>query len=63
MIKEILLITLLLSVVFISGCVQQPTVTGEATAEGQAMKAIEQEMEEAIENMTMEDIENAIIEQ
>ncbi len=54
MIKEILLITLLLSVVFISGCVQQPTVTGEATAEGQAMKAIEQEMEE---------IENAIIEQ
>ncbi|MCD6557901.1 MAG: hypothetical protein J7K31_02600 [Candidatus Aenigmarchaeota archaeon] len=62
MMKELLLLTLLLSLIFVSGCVQQPATTGEATAEKQAMDVVEQEMNEAIENMTMEDIENAITE-
>lgn len=58
--KEIIVICLLLSVVFISGCVQtEPSVN--STVEAQAMDQIEQEMEDAIENIDMEDIESLLL--
>jgi outer membrane lipoprotein-sorting protein len=60
MIKQFFVILLILSLVFISGCVQ--TAPTEASVEEQAIQEIEQEMEQAIEDVTMEDIENALIE-
>jgi outer membrane lipoprotein-sorting protein len=66
MLKVLLVIGLLLSVVFISGCMQDLTETGTAYSgeqiETMAADMIEQEMEEAIEDITLEDIENSIIE-
>lgn len=61
MIKEFFIVFLVLSLVFISGCVQQETPTG-AALEDQAVEEIEQEMEQAIEDVTMEDIENTLLE-
>jgi len=65
MLKEILIISLLVLAVFVSGCTQhhstEEKTAGEA-AEQQAYNAIEQEMEQAIENITMDDIEQALLE-
>ncbi|RLJ01548.1 MAG: hypothetical protein DRP11_04230 [Candidatus Aenigmatarchaeota archaeon] len=62
--KELFIILLLVSAIFIGGCTQPlhkaPTTTGNV--EDQAMSEIEQEMESAIENMTLEDIEAALLE-
>jgi len=60
--KHFLIIFLILSLVLISACVQQETALTGAALEEQAVEEIEQEMEQAIEDITMEDIENALIE-
>jgi hypothetical protein len=66
MIKELIIISLLFSVV-ISGCIQVPekpttiTIVNKSVAEEQATTILEQEMEQAIENITMEDIEDALL--
>lgn len=64
MLRIFLIVGLLLSVVFVSGCLEQMTDTGagEAQLEDQAAETIEQEMEDAIEGITLEDIEDLIIE-
>ncbi|MCD6477987.1 MAG: hypothetical protein J7K87_03215 [Candidatus Aenigmarchaeota archaeon] len=68
MIKEFALIGLLISVIFISGCVSQGktgTAESQITApslENQADNAIEQELDEAVNNITVSDIENSIAE-
>lgn len=62
MIREILIIFLILSVVFIAGCIQTETTPSGAALEDEAVQQIEQEMEEAVEDMTLEDIENALVE-
>ena len=64
MLRYIFVILLLISAVFISGCTQAPT--GEAQlsgsqAEDQAAGMIEQEMNEATENINIADIENSIV--
>jgi outer membrane lipoprotein-sorting protein len=64
----ILAIAAVLAVVLISGCTQQPSgpVTGGAVnkaAESAAQSAIEQEMNQAIENISTSDIENALLNQ
>ena len=60
--KHFLIIFLILSVVLISACVQQVTTPTGAALEEQAIEEIEQEMEQAVEDVTMEDIENALLE-
>ena len=62
MIREFLIVFLILSVVFIAGCVQTETSPSGAVLEDEAVQQIEQEMEEAVEDMTLEDIENALLE-
>ena len=62
MMKHFLIIFLILSVVLISACVQQETIPTGAALEEQGIEEIEQEMEQAIEDVTMEDIENALLE-
>ncbi len=64
MLREMLIIALVLSAVFVSGCTRQVPSGGEpgGAVEEQAYRAIEQEMEEAIENITLEDIEQALTE-
>ena len=67
----ILAVASVLAVVLISGCTQQPAgdggvITGGAVskaAESAAQSAIEQEMEQAIANISTEDIENALLNQ
>lgn len=65
-----LLVAALLSAILISGCTQEPTGGGSTTgqvvskeAESAAQSAIEQEMEQAIANISTEDIENALLNQ
>ena len=65
--KLAIVICLLLSVVFVSGCTQQETTTTTTIAEmtteeleNQAAGMIEQEMEEAIEDIDTGDIEGLI---
>jgi PBP1b-binding outer membrane lipoprotein LpoB len=65
-----LLVAALMSAVLISGCTQQTPAgggtTGQAinkTAESAAQSAIEQEMNQAVENITTNDIENALLNQ
>lgn len=59
---------LLISVIFISGCLKapageekKPEVTGEVL--DKAYDTLEQELEETVENITAEDIENALLSQ
>ena len=68
MLFRILTIFLVISVILVSGCVTQgPKETvGEvgatgATLEDQATEIVEQEMEQAIENISIEDIENSLV--
>lgn len=62
-----LLAVLIVAAVFISGCVQQTgPPEGELTseeAENQAYLTVEQEMEDAIESMTLEELENELLNQ
>ena len=63
---RLILLGFLLSLVFVSGCVEQELVdeTGTLT-ESQLEEAdgmIEQEMEDAIENIDLEELENLILE-
>ncbi len=60
MIKEFFVIFLILSLVFTSGCVQ--TAPTGAALEDQAIEEVEQELEQAIQDISMEDIENALLE-
>jgi len=69
-IATFLLVSALLSAVLISGCTQQTGDGGSTTgqvvskeAESAAQSAIEQEMEQAIANITTDDIENALLNQ
>jgi len=62
----LLAVAAIMAVVFISGCTQQPEGPGPATgeqiaAENSAVSAIEQEMEQAVNNISTEDIENALL--
>jgi PBP1b-binding outer membrane lipoprotein LpoB len=68
----ILILAVLLTAVFISGCVQQDTTPAtpgggkqltQSEMEDQALQTLEQEMGEAIENMTMEELENELLQQ
>ncbi|RLJ10197.1 MAG: hypothetical protein DRP15_00875 [Candidatus Aenigmatarchaeota archaeon] len=66
MFREIFIIGMLMvavmSVVFISGCIQtEKPASGEMVGED-VYNAIENELEEAVENITLEDIENALLE-
>jgi outer membrane lipoprotein-sorting protein len=61
---------LLVATVFISGCVQQqqaPSTGGQPLTaeekEQQAANTLEQEMDQAIGNMTLEDLENELLTQ
>ncbi len=66
-----ILALLVLSVVFVSGCATTPDTgntgaTGELTAkekEDLAYQAIDNEIDQALENMTLEDIENELLNQ
>jgi outer membrane murein-binding lipoprotein Lpp len=67
----VLLAVILVSTLIVSGCVQQPPQggglpTGQVTqkqAEQQAMNELENEIEQATANVTLEDIENALLQQ
>ena len=62
-----LVLSILLAAVLIAGCVQQPEGPGvdgqltQAEMENQAYDTIEQEMENAIESMTLEELENELL--
>ena len=68
--KSLMIILLVFSVILVSGCVESPEGTTEGTigespvtgsmTEGQALETIEQEMEQAIENINISDIEDAL---
>jgi len=61
----VLVLVALMAVAFISGCVQETGITGELTGEQmeeEAFQTIEEEMEEALENMTMEELERELLE-
>ena len=69
-IAAVLLVAAVLSAVLVSGCTQQTPAGGDITggvvnkaAEGAAQSAIETEMEQAIANISTEDIENALLNQ
>ncbi len=57
----------LIAVVLTSGCVQNTEMTGDQQQDGQeapediAYDALEQEMEQALENMSFEDLESEIL--
>ena len=70
LIGTFLLAFIVLGAVAVSGCVQQqdtaPTGGEELTQaemEDQAYRAVEQEMEQAIDDMTLEEIENELLAQ
>lgn len=64
-----IVLAVLLAAVLVSGCVQRtegPPTTGELTqgqAEEQAYQALEQEMEESLEDMTLEELEDELLQQ
>jgi PBP1b-binding outer membrane lipoprotein LpoB len=72
MARQLFIILLLISIILVSGCIhkQAPagvteekettTTTPSITTEEQAISEIEQEMEQAIEGITTEDIEKAL---
>lgn len=59
---KLLIMLLLLSMVLVSGCVQKETATGQVTEnlENQASNMINQELDAATENITLNDIESSI---
>ncbi len=66
-IVTLILCVLLLSVIFTSGCIQtaqeekQSKVTGEVL--DKAYDVLNQELDQAVDNITAEDIENALLSQ
>jgi len=65
MLSQLLIIGLVISVLLTSGCVKAPEGTAGggltgAQIEDQAADAIEKEMQEAVENISIEDIENSL---
>ncbi len=63
MLAKLLVLFLLISVFVASGCVEQAADTGTEAGvmtEDQAAGLIEQEMEAAVENMSVEDIEDSL---
>jgi len=62
-----LVLVVLVAAVAISGCVQQAATGGEPAtgklAEDQATQAVEQEMDLAIGNITLEDVQNELLNQ
>ena len=62
--KELFIILLLISTILIAGCTQpvQETLPTTENFEEQVMSEIEQEMENTIKNITLEDIEMALLE-
>jgi len=70
MLKRLIVVGILISVILVSGCIQQET-QGEKTTESkvtssqieeQANTLIEQELEEATQNIDVGDIENSLVE-
>lgn len=63
-----LVFVVLIAAVFVSGCTQQ-AATNEAnaaaagTSEDQAFNAVDQELDQAIAGMTVEDMENELLQQ
>ncbi len=69
MLKELFVVFILASVILFSGCVKQETTILEEditpameSSEEEAINELEQEIEKAIENMSMDDIENSLVE-
>ncbi|MCD6590526.1 MAG: hypothetical protein J7K72_00980 [Candidatus Aenigmarchaeota archaeon] len=65
---SIILLLAIISAVFISGCVQQQGTGGQTTGqeiqvEDQAIQTLENELDQALENITMEDLENELLAQ
>ena len=68
MLRQILILGLILSVVLVSGCVQDnhgtaPGTTGQLTdkqIEDQAVPQMEQEINQATDNIDLSDLENSI---
>ena len=63
-----LVLVVLVATIVISGCVQEPTgpPTGgltEKQIEDQAFSTVEKEMEDAIDSMTLEDLENELLQE
>ncbi|MCK4335268.1 MAG: hypothetical protein KAW40_00925 [Candidatus Aenigmarchaeota archaeon] len=59
-----LVLVVLVATIVISGCVQEPTGgLTEEQAEDQALQTLEQEMDEAIGGMTLEELENELLQQ
>ncbi len=65
MLRQLLIVCLLLSFVLVtSGCVQQQSTDQSATigaAEDRATGVIEQELDSAVENISLDDIENSLL--
>lgn len=68
----VVLAVMLMATLMISGCVQQappsggPPTTGKLTqeqAEQQAMNELENELDEAVGNVTLENLENELLQQ
>jgi PBP1b-binding outer membrane lipoprotein LpoB len=65
----IIVLALLVLTIWISGCVREPAApptTGALTqeqAEQQAFQTLEQEMDDSIGGMTLEDLENELLQQ
>jgi hypothetical protein len=66
MIKEIMMVSILLAAVLVSGCTTEPA-GGDASGmsgdeiEASAYDQIEQELEEAIEDIDLEDLEGELL--
>jgi outer membrane lipoprotein-sorting protein len=58
--KQLIVTCLLLSLVFTSGCVQTGT-TGDTELENQAVGAIEKELEDAIDDMNVTELEDLLL--
>jgi PBP1b-binding outer membrane lipoprotein LpoB len=61
-----LIFAALIAAVFISGCTQQTGTTGNgqqttANQEQQAFQAIDQETNQALQNMSLQDVENELL--
>ncbi len=67
----VIVLAMVVSVVFISGCIQTrqevtPPVIGHVTEdviEDQAFNTVDEEINNVLENMTMEDVEDALLQQ
>ncbi|MFH1237427.1 MAG: hypothetical protein V1648_03425 [Candidatus Aenigmatarchaeota archaeon] len=63
-----LVLVALVATVMVSGCTQTPATGGgtaktTASADGQAFNTVDQELDQALEGMTVEDMENELLQQ